>query len=120
MENNEAMVNDEQELNDAEVIDTDAVCEQDDFEETETSLDGLSFALGSIATLLILKGIKKVVNSEPVQNKISEVKEKFAEQKERRIAAKKAKKNLKFVKSKRDVVDTEVVTEENDKAVNDK
>lgn len=120
MENNEAMVNDEQELNDVEVIDTDAVCEQDDFEGTETSLDGLSFALGSVATLLILKGIKKVVNSEPVQNKISEVKEKFAEQKERRLAAKEAKKNLKVVKSKQDVVDTEVVTEENNKAVNDK
>lgn len=103
MENNE-MINDEQELNDVEVIDADEVCEQEDSEVSEGGLDGLSFALGTIATLVVLKGIKKVVNSEPVQNKIADVKAKFAEQKERRAAAKAAKK-LKVVEP--EVVDTE-------------
>ncbi len=104
MENNE-MINDEQELNDVEAIDADEVCEQEDSEVGGSGLDGLSFALGTIATLVVLKGIKKVVNSEPVQNKIADVKAKFAEQKERRAAAKAAKKTMK-------VVDAEAVTEE--------
>lgn len=119
MEDNKTMINEEQELNDIDVIDADAVCEQDDSEVMESGLDGLSFALGSVATLLVIKGIKKVINSDPVQNKISEVKDKLAEHKERRAAAKEAKK-LKVVKSKQDVVEGEVVTNKNDKAVNDK
>ena len=119
MEDNKTMINEEQELNDIDVIDADEVCEQDDSEVMESGLDGLSFALGSVATLLVIKGIKKVISSDPVQNKISEVKEKLAERKERRAAAKEAKK-LKVVKSKQDVVEGEVVANENDKAVNDK
>lgn len=119
MEDNKTMNNEEQELNDIDVIDADEVCEQDDSEVTESGLDGLSFALGSVATLLVIKGIKKVINSNPVQNKISEVKDKLAERRERRAAAKEAKK-LKVVKSKQDVVEGEVVANENDKAVNDK
>ena len=91
MENNE-MINDEQELNDVEVIDADEVCEQEDSDVSGSGLDGLSFALGTIATLVVLKGIKKVVNSEPVQNKIADVKAKIAERKEARAAAKAAKK----------------------------
>lgn len=102
MENNEAMVNDE-ELNDVEVIDTDEVCEQDDSEVTEGGLDGLSFAAGAIVTLLIAKGVKKVVNSAPVQNEVNKVKTKWKEHKEARAAAKEAKK-LK-------IVDTTVVKE---------
>ena len=85
---NEEMINDEQELNDVDVIDADEVCEQENSEVSGSGLDGLSFALGTIATLVVLKGIKKVVNSKPVQNKIADVKAKFAEQKERRAAAK--------------------------------
>lgn len=115
MENKE-MINDEQELNDVEVVDADEVCEQEDSEVSGSGLNGLSFALGTIATLVVLKGIKKVVNSKPVQNKIADVKAKFAEQKERRAAAKTAK--------KREVDDAEVVNEkeskETDKKVSDK
>jgi hypothetical protein len=120
MENNETKIYDEQELNDVETLDLDPVCEQDDSEVTEAGFDGLSFALGSVATLLVIKGIKKVINSDPVQNKISEVKDKLAERKEQRAAIKEAKKKLKVVKSKPDVVEGEIVTEENNKAVNDK
>ena len=98
MENNETMTNDEQELNDVEVIDTDMACEQEEPEVTEGGLDGLSLALGTVATLLVLKGIKKVVNSDPVQNKIADVKAKIAERKEQKAAAKEAKK-LKVVQS---------------------
>lgn len=111
MENNE-MINDEQELNDVEVIDADEVCEQEDSEVSGSGLDGLSFALGTIATLVVLKGIKKVVNSEPVQNKISTVKAKIAERKEARAAAKAAKK-LK-------VVDAEAVNTEESKEADKK
>ncbi len=111
MENNE-MIKDEQELNEVEAIDTDEVCEQEDSEVCEGGFDGISFALGTIATLVVLKGIKMVVNSEPVQNKIADVKTKFAEQKERRAAAKAAKK-LK-------VVDTEVVNQEDSKEADKK
>lgn len=96
MENNETMIN-EQELNDVEVIDTNEV-EQEEPEVSEGGLDGLSFALGTVATLLVLKGIKKVVNSDPVQNKIADVKAKIAERKELKAAAKEAKK-LKVVQS---------------------
>lgn len=113
---NEEMINDEQELNDVEVIDADEVCEQEDSEVGESGLDGLSFALGTIATLVVLKGIKKVVNSKPVQNKIADVKAKFAEQKERRAAAKAAKK-LKVVDA--EAVNTEE-SKETDKKVSDK
>lgn len=113
---NEEMINDEQELNDVEVIDADEVCEQEDSEVGGSGLDGLSFALGTIATLVVLKGIKKVVNSKPVQNKIADVKAKFAEQKERRAAAKAAKK-LKVVDA--EAVNTEE-SKETDKKVSDK
>lgn len=115
MENNE-MINDEQELNDVEVIDADEACEQEDSEVSGSGLDGLSFALGTIATLVVLKGIKKVVNSKPVQNKIADVKDKFAERKERRAEAKAAKK-LKVVDA--DAVNTEE-SKETDKKVSDK
>ena len=115
MENNE-MINDEQELNDVEVIDADEVCEQEDSEVSGSGLDGLSFAMGTIATLVVLKGIKKVVNSEPVQNKIADVKAKFAERKERRAEAKAAKK-LKVVDA--EAVNTEE-SKETDKKVSDK
>lgn len=96
MENNETVINDE-ELNDVEVIDTNEV-EQEEPEVSEGGLDGLSFALGTVATLLVLKGIKKVVNSDQVQNKIADVKAKIAERKELKAAAKEAKK-LKVVQS---------------------
>lgn len=119
MEDNKTMINEEQELNDIDVIDADEVCEQDDSEVMESGLDGLSFALGSVATLLVIRGIRKVISSDPVQNKINEVKANLAEHKERRAAAKEAKK-LKVVKSKQDVVEGEVVASKNDKAVNDK
>ena len=113
---NEEMINDEQELNDVEVIDADEVGEQEDSEVGVSGLDGLSFALGTIATLVVLNGIKKVVNSKPVQNKIADVKAKFAEQKERRAAAKAAKK-LKVVDA--EAVNTEE-SKETDKKVSDK
>lgn len=113
------MVNDEKELNDVEVIDTDEVCEQDEPEVAEGGLDGLSFALGATATLLVLKGIKKIVNSDPVQNKISEIKENWAERKERRAAAKEAKK-LKVVKNSDDVKEGEVEDTVTGKVVNGK
>ena len=109
---NEEMINDEQELNDVEVIDADEVCEQEDSKVSGSGLDGLSFALGTIATLVVLKGIKKIVNSKPVQNKIADAKAKFAERKERRAAAKAAKK-LK-------VVDAEAVNTEESKETNKK
>lgn len=110
MENNE-MIKDE-ELNDVEAIDTDEVCEQEDSEVSEGGLDGISFALGSVATLLVIKGIKKVINSDPVQNKIADMKAKMAERKEARAAAKAAKK-LK-------VVDGEVVKKDNSEEAKEK
>ena len=112
---NEEMINDEQELNDVEVIDADEVCEQEDSEVSGSGLDGLSFALGTIATLVVLKGIKKVVKSEAVQSKIVDVKAKFAERKERRAEAKAAKK-LKVVDA--ESVNTEE-SKETDKKEND-
>lgn len=116
MENYE-LVNDEQELNDVEVIDAE-VCD----EETETyegGLDGLSFALGAVGALLLVKGVKKVVNSEPVQNGISSVKAKIEESKQKRAAAKEAKK-LKLIEGTAKSVTAEENTEEPAKAVNDK
>lgn len=113
------MVNDEKELNDVEVIDTDEVCEQDEPEVAEGGLDGLSFALGATATLLVLKGIKKVIHSDPVQNKISEIKKNLAERKEQRAAAKEAKK-LKFVKGSDNVKEGEVEDTVTGKVVNGK
>ena len=113
---NEEMINDEQELNDVEVIDADEVCEQEGSEVSGSGLDGLSFALVTIGTLVVFEGIKMVVNSEPVQNKIADVKAKFAERKEHRAAAKAAKKMK--------VADTEAVnteeSKETDKKVSDK
>lgn len=99
--------NEEQELNDAEVVDTDEVCEQDYPETEESGIDGLSFALGSVAALLVVKAVKKVVNSEPVQNKISEVKANFAKRKKARLAAKDAK-NRNVVEPATDVKEGEV------------
>lgn len=114
---NYELVNDEQELNDVEVIDAE-VCDEET-ETCENGLDGLSFALGAVATLLLVKGVKKVVNSEPVQNGISSVKAKIAENKQKRAAAKEAKK-LKLVEKTGKFEATEEETEEPAKAVNDK
>lgn len=117
MENNETMINEEQELNDVEVIDTDMACEGEEPEVSDGSLDGLSFAFGAIAALLVAKGIKKVVNSAPVQNKISDVKAKIAERKELKAAAKEAKK-LKVVQAA--VVEEDVEETVTDKVANGK
>lgn len=119
METNETMINDEQELNDVEAVDTDEVCEQDYPETEESGIDGLSFALGSVAALLVVKAVKKVVNSEPVQNKISEVKANFAKRKEARLAAKEAKK-LKVGEPAADVKEGEVENTVTGKVINGK
>lgn len=113
MENYE-LVNDEQELNDVEVIDAE-VCD-DEAETCENGIDGLSFALGAVATLLLVKGVKKVVSSAPVQNGISNAKTWIEGNKQKRAAAKEAKK-LKLVEKAADEQDE---TEEPAKAVNGK
>lgn len=113
MENYE-LVNDEQELNDVEAIDAE-VCD-DEAETCENGLDGVSFALGAVATLLLVKGVKKVVNSTPVQNGISSTKTWIEGKKQKRAAAKEAK-ELKLVE-KTAVEQDE--TEEPAKAVNGK
>lgn len=116
MENYE-LVNDEQELNDVEVIDAE-VCDEE-AETYEGGLDGLSFALGAVGALLLMKGVKKVVNSELVQNGISNVKTKIEESKQKRAAAKEAKK-LKLIEGNVTSVTDAEDTEEPAKAVNDK
>lgn len=93
MENYE-LVNDEQELNDVEVIDAE-VCD-DEAETCENGIDGVSFALGAVGALLLATGVKKVVNSAPVQNGISNAKTWIEGKKQKRAAAKEAKK-LKLV-----------------------
>lgn len=114
------IVDEEQETNNVEVIDADETCEQDEAEVCESGLDGLSFALGAVATLLLVKGVKKVASSAPVQNGIAAVKTKIEDQKQRRAAAKEAKK-LKLVE-KTGESDAEVheVGVTPAKAVNDK
>lgn len=116
MENYE-LVNDEQELNDVDVIDAE-VCDEE-AETCENGLDGVSFALGAVAALLLAKGVKKVVNSEPVQNGISSVKTKIAENKQKRAAAKEAKK-LKLIETTGEVKTADEETEEPAKVVNGK
>lgn len=121
METNEKLtVAEEQELNDVEVINADEAYEQDEAEVCEGGLDGLSFALGAVATLLLAKGVKTVVSSAPVQNGIASIKTKIEDQKQRRAQAREAKK-LKLVeksgKSNADVID---VTTEPAEAVNGK